>query len=268
MYSNDSVKIETPEQIALEFSLAGIGSRFLALAMDTLLQGVLYTLVILLILLIPKIASGQVPEILLRIPEKWLPAIVVFFFFCIYWGYFAAFEILWHGQTPGKRIAGIRVIKDSGRPITVIEGIGRNFMRAIDGLFFYAVGLITMMISRQNRRLGDYVAGTFVVHERKSVEIKPDWSTPEQTPVLEANAAEYNLLSEDDLVVIETYLHRRWDLDPMVRVKTAISIVERVHHKTGIAAEPGQNDDDFLEMVARKMRDQARFRPVSRTNPM
>jgi uncharacterized RDD family membrane protein YckC len=260
VYSSDRVKIETPEQIALEFSLAGIGSRFLALAMDTLLQGVLYTIVFLLIFLIPGVGR------LSYVPQKWVPAIAVLFVFCIYWGYFAAFEIFWHGQTPGKRVAGIRVIRDSGRPISVIEGIGRNLMRAIDGQFFYGVGLITMMISRQNRRLGDFVAGTIVVHERKSVEVKPDWSTPEQTQPVETTT-EYNLLSEEDLVVIETYLHRRWDLDPLVRIKTAISIVERIRAKSGLFPDSEQNDDDFLEMVARRIRDQARFRPSSRANP-
>ena len=261
MYSSDRVKIETPEQISLEFSLAGIGSRFLALAMDTLLQGVLYLLVILLIFLVPGMGR------LSFIPQKWIPAIIVLFMFCIYWGYFATFEILWHGQTPGKRVAGIRVIKDSGRPVNAVEGIGRNLMRAIDGQIFYAVGLITMMISRQNRRLGDYVAGTIVVHERKSLEVKPDWSTPERSQAVET-ATEYNLLSEDDLVVIETYLHRRWDLDQLVRVRTAISIVDRIHQKSGITAEPGQTDDDFLEKVARRMRDQARFRSSSQAKPM
>ena len=56
----------------------------------------------------------------------------IFIGFAIYWGYFAIFEILWKGQTPGKRFAGIRVIKESGRPINAFEAIGRNLMRAVD----------------------------------------------------------------------------------------------------------------------------------------
>ncbi len=252
MYSTDKITIDTPEQITLEFALAGIGSRALALTLDTLLQGVLYLIVILIaVFLVPSTALGW-------IPGAWAPAIAIFLAFCIYWGYFAAFEALWRGQTPGKRVVGIRVVKDSGRPINAIEGIGRNLMRAVDGFLFYAVGLVCMMISRENRRLGDYVAGTLVVHDKKTAEVKPDWdlaSTAISTP-----SPELGQLSEEDLIVIETYLHRRVDLDPMVRVNTAIRVSELVLRKTGLRRRPDQSDDDFLETIARETRDQARYR--------
>ena len=89
-----------------------------------------------------------------------MPAVVLIFLFCVYWGYFAFFEIIWKGQTPGKRYAGIRVIKETGRPIDSFEAIGRNLMRAVDGLpGIYGVGLLCMMLNKQNRRLGDFVAG-------------------------------------------------------------------------------------------------------------
>lgn len=254
MYPSDRVSIDTPEQIALEFSLAGIGSRFLALALDTLLQVVLYVLVILVAVGIAGLGKG-----LPGIPDRWAPAVAVFFLFCIYWAYFAAFEVLWHGQTPGKRAAGIRVIKDSGRPITAIEGIGRNLMRAVDGLMFYAVGVITMLISRQNRRLGDYVAGTIVVHEKKSAHIKPEWSTGESSQSTEVSQA-YAALTDDDLIIIETFLHRRWELDAVVRGNTAVKISDRLQQKTGLVRKPGQTDEEFLESVARQLRTQARFR--------
>lgn len=251
MYSTDKITIETPEQITLEFALAGIGSRFLALTLDTLLQGVLYLIVVLIAVYIPPHAFGW-------IPRAWAPAVAIFLLFCTYWGYFAAFEVLWYGQTPGKRVVGIRVVKDSGRPINAIEGIGRNLMRAVDGFLLYAVGLVCMMISRQNRRLGDYVAGTLVVHDKKTAEVKPDWDLAGSTKI-SSNPA-LGQLSEEDLVVVETYLHRRLDLDPMVRVNTAIRVSELVERKTGLRRGPNQSDDDFLESVARQTRDQARFR--------
>lgn len=259
MYSTDSVNIDTPEQIILEFALAGVGSRFLALALDTLLQGVLYTLVIFGVIFLGSLGSKAPAAANAHVSDQWIVAIVVLFMFCVYWGYFAAFEILWHGQTPGKRVVGIRVVKDTGRPITAIEGIGRNLMRAVDGQMLYAVGLICMIVSRQNRRLGDYVAGTLVVYDKKTAEVKPDWNVaPTEQP--SETLQEVNQLSEEDLVIIETYLHRRFDLDPMVRISTAIRICERIHQKSGLAREPGQTDDDFLESIARRMRDHARFR--------
>ena len=257
MPSNDSVNIETPEQVTLEFALAGVGSRSLALALDTLLQGVVYTVLVFAVVFamsdIPARPSSS------HVSRNWAVAIFVLITFCMYWGYFALFEIFWHGQTPGKRVMGIRVVKDSGRPITVIEGIGRNLLRAIDGLLLYGVGLIVMLISPQNRRLGDYVAGTLVVYDKKSAEIRPDWGT---TPVAASSQAaeQLNQLSENDLVIIETYLHRRNDLDAMVRINTAIQISERIQQKSGLSREQGQTDDDFLESVARQMRDNAALR--------
>jgi uncharacterized RDD family membrane protein YckC len=254
VYPSDQVSVDTPEQIALEFSLAGIGSRFLALALDTLLQAVLYVLVILL-----AVGMASLGRRLPAIPERWAPAMAVLILFCIYWGYFAVFEIFWHGQTPGKRAVGIRVVKDSGRPITAIEGIGRNLMRAVDGILFYTVGIITMLISSQNRRLGDYVAGTIVVHDRKSARIKPEWTAGTLPLALNPSLA-HSTVTDDDLIIIETFLNRRWDLGPAVRANTAIKISDRLQLKTGLVRDPGQTDEEFLEAVARKIRDQARFR--------
>jgi len=256
VYSADKITIETPEQITLEFTLAGIGSRFLALTLDTLLQGVLYLVVIL-------VAAFGPANALKWFSGTWATAIGLFLLFCIYWGYFACFEVLWHGQTPGKRAIGIRVVKDTGRPINAIEGIGRNLMRAVDGFGFYVVGLVCMMISRQNRRLGDYVAGTLVVHDKKTAEVKPDWEVAGR-PRTSTSAPELGRLTEEDLVVVETYLYRRFDLDPMVRVNTAIRISALVERKTGLTRRPDQSDDDFLETIARETRDQARFRTSGR----
>ncbi len=252
MYPSDRLSVDTPEQISLEFSLAGIGSRFLALALDTLLQVVLYGVAVLL-----AIGVAGLGRKISGVPDHWAPALTVLVLFCIYWGYFAAFEVLWHGQTPGKRVIGIRVLKDSGRPITAVEGIGRNLMRAVDGFMFYAVGIITMLISRQNRRLGDYVAGTIVVYDKNSPNVKPDWSSG--TSTTESSAA-HSALTDNDLIIIETFLHRRADLDALVRASTAVKISDRLQQKSGLVRELGQTDEEFLESVARMIRDQARFR--------
>jgi len=255
VYPNDALTIQTPEQITMELAPAGIGSRFLALALDTVLQGMLYFVIFLLAaFLLPGIAKSGTTEI----SGTWAGAILILFIFCIYWGYFAAFEILWHGQTPGKRAAGIRVVKDTGRPITAIEGIGRNLMRAIDGLFFYLVGIICVVLSKQNKRLGDYVAGTIVIHDKKTADVRPDWSFAVSAP--ETIQPELSRLAEQDLVAIETFLHRRIDLEPMVRLNTAIQLSTMVQHKAGVPKPAQQSDEEFLETTARQMRNQARLR--------
>lgn len=253
MDSFDQLKIDTPEQIALELPLAGIGSRFLAIAIDTLIQFVLYLITAIIFVFTLPLGSS----VFMFLPRLVGPAMAIFIGFAIYWGYFAIFEIFWKGQTPGKRFAGIRVIKESGRPINVFEAIGRNLMRAVDGLpGIYGVGLVCMMCNRQSRRLGDFVAGTVVVHEKPSEEVRPSWNTATQAAPSSAGLGQ---VTTEELVLIETYLHRRWQLDPSVRLPTAIQIAERIKAKTGLQSQPQQHVDDFLEEAARKIRDSGRF---------
>lgn len=252
--SFEQLKIDTPEQIALELPLAGIGSRFLAMAIDTLIQFGLYLVVGIVFFLI----LGLGASVLWFVPKTMGPAIGIFILFAIYWGYFALFEIVWKGQTPGKRFTGIRVIKESGRPINAFEAIGRNLMRAVDGLpGIYGVGLLCMMLNKQSRRLGDFVAGTVVVHEKPSEEVRPTWNTATEAGATSGGMA---LVTAEELVLIETYLSRRFDLDPDVRLRTAIQIADRIKTKTGLQPQPHQHVDDFLEEAARRVRDRGGFK--------
>ena len=224
------------------------------MAIDTLIQIALYLITGLIFLfLLPEGFS-----FFSFLPKTLGPAIGIFIGFAIYWGYFAIFEIIWKGQTPGKRVAGIRVIKESGRPINAFEAIGRNFMRAVDmqpGLL-YGFGLVCMMLNKQSRRLGDFVAGTVVVHEKPTEEVRPTWNTAVDDG---SSAAGLWQVTAEELVLIETYLSRRFELDPDVRLRTAIQIADRIKAKTGLQPQAHQHVDDFLEEAARKVRDRGRF---------
>jgi uncharacterized RDD family membrane protein YckC len=251
--SDERLRIDTPEQIALELPLAGIGSRFLAVAFDTVLQSILYVAGG-LTLVIGSSLGGR----LAAVSQLIGPALTILLVFCVYWGYFAFFEIIWSGRTPGKRIAGIRVIKESGRPINVYEAIARNVLRAIDILpGMYAVGVLVMMLNRQSRRIGDFVAGTVVVYDTATDEPAPDWRV---APGTAASSAPITRVTAEELRLIETYLHRRVDLDAAVRDAMAEQIAGRITEKTGVGREPDQSVDEFLEGVARRVRDVARFR--------
>ncbi|HJX85003.1 MAG TPA: RDD family protein, partial [Candidatus Angelobacter sp.] len=175
---SDKLIIDTPEQVHLEFVLADIGSRFMAALLDWIIQFLLYVA----LLLIAWVAISISPFHMFSQYPVWLAAIIVFVFFCIYWGYYAVFEIFWKGQTPGKRWAGIRVIKDSGRPINAFEAIARNLVRIVD--YFpgmYGVGVVTMLLNSKNRRLGDFVAGTLVVQETSAREAELFFNTDTKT---------------------------------------------------------------------------------------
>src|SRR2546428_660760 len=152
----DKLTIETPEQTPLEFPLAGIGSRFLALAFDTLIQFAAISLLgIVSLLLAPSIGKSWQAE------GMWAMAIVGFLVFSLYFGYFGVFEAVWNGQTPGKRFTRLRVIQSSGRPVTVYQAVARNLLRIVDQLpGFYAVGILPALLNRHNERPGCHVCGS------------------------------------------------------------------------------------------------------------
>jgi len=256
--SLDRLDIDTPEQISLELPLAGIGSRFLALTLDSLIQ-VGAVIVLTIVGWIVSMGYTELSGAADKFFSETVGTIVLIVVpFCLYWGYFAFFEILWQGRTPGKRVAGIRVIHQTGRPMTSIECIGRNLMRAVD--FFptlYIVGLICMMCNKQNRRVGDFVAGTIVVHDKALDSVSPTWGSRISA---EQVHPELRKLTADELVLIETYLNRRYDLDAFVRAQTSARIVAMISEKLGITKTPGQQDDDFLESIAKQLRDGAAFR--------
>jgi uncharacterized RDD family membrane protein YckC len=248
----ERLTIDTPEQIGLELPVAGIGSRFLAVAVDTVLQ------VSMLVAAFLTLAVFTPPAALRSTLGVVGPAAAILFGFSVYWGYFALFEIVWSGRTPGKRLAGIRVIKESGRPINAFEAIGRNVLRVIDFLpAMYVAGVVCMMLNRNSRRLGDYVAGTIVVHDKQTEDVRPDWNTTEAAHL---SSAQLSQMPSEELVLIETYLHRRFELEPRVRNERADQIVRRITEKTGVGPDPNQPAEAFLEAVARQIRDTARFR--------
>src|ERR1700749_3266399 len=112
--------IETPEQTRLEFPIAGIGSRFLAILLDFLIQGAAGFLITLILIVLGF--AGLYRS--LPLTGQWLAALTIGVVFLFHFGYFTVFEIVWRGQTPGKRMLHIRVIKNDGRPLSVTETIG------------------------------------------------------------------------------------------------------------------------------------------------
>jgi len=130
--SSDQLSIETPELVAIEMPLAGIGSRFIALLVDYLIWGAgLLVLFFLALLLLPGIHAFS------KISAQWAVAILVFLVFLFNWGYFTLFEAFWNGRTPGKRVARIRVIQRTGQAIGLFESMTRNLVRYVDQFPFF-----------------------------------------------------------------------------------------------------------------------------------
>jgi uncharacterized RDD family membrane protein YckC len=266
----DELNIDTPELVDIQMPLAGIGSRFIALLVDTLIWFAgLLVLLVLLVLFPMNIAAVSEKS------AEWAFAVIIFLIFLLNWGYFTLFEAFWNGRTPGKRVARIRVIQRSGRSIGLLESMARNLVRYVDQFpFFYAVGVIAIFCTRQHQRLGDLAAGTLVVRDR--VEDAPLWGEsgartftaqifPPSAPAPEPHNA-YSLpadgiarLSPTDLEVFEGFFARRLDMSLPTRHALAERIAAAIRAKSGLEPPEGASVETFLEATARQLRDQARL---------
>ena len=249
----DKLTIDTPEQTALEFPLAGIGSRFIAMATDSAIQ-----IIAAFALIILGLIMGRSLSLLGSAAPQWMIAVWIILFFLLYSAYFAFFEAIWNGQTPGKRYAQIRVMKDDGRPITAYDSIARNLLRIVDQLpLFYGVGIISVFLSKQNKRLGDFVAGTVVVHEKTVEAARPFLDTQ-----VDASAPAYDvsLISPDELHLIEAFFQRRDNLDPALRGSMAAQIANRIAGKLGVQVYGWPYNEKFLEAVHAQYRSGGRLR--------
>jgi uncharacterized RDD family membrane protein YckC len=252
MSSVDKLTIETPEQTLLEFPLAGIGSRFLAIALDTLLQFAAYIVLGLIAALLST--EGFLPTL----GKQWGVAIVIFLAFMVQFGYYTTFEALWNGQTPGKRWTHLRVIQDSGRPISAYDAILRNLLRIVDSLpTLYGVGIVTILLSRENKRVGDYAAGTVVVHEKPLEGVGSIWSAAASAASMPPIPAVS--MSVDELRLVETFFERRASLGPDVRRSMARQIAQRLGERMNVPVEVRPDSEKFLEALAEQRRGSARF---------
>jgi uncharacterized RDD family membrane protein YckC len=250
MQINDYI-VETPEQIELAYDIAGIGSRFLAAIIDSAL--------IVLAEVALFLAIAQVTSILQFAESVWL-AIGATLGFVILWGYYIAFELTWNGQSPGKRLIGLRVVTEGGRPMTVLGSIIRNLIRIIDFLpLFYGIGVITMFIDERARRLGDLAAGTLVVRERADVTLEslvtgaaPEIPLP---PDDETLAIDTGLLTPDDYALLCAFLEQRRDLAPPVRRQLAMRLGEGLQARLDL---PPDDPERLVERVVHAYRRQRR----------
>lgn len=244
MPASEKLTIETPEQIALEFPLASAGSRFLALAVDTLIQLCGFAILGLLAL-----GAAFIRIDLDSTLGTWALAALVIAGFVLYYGYYALFEALWNGQTPGKRAIRLRVITTSGRPITVFDALLRNLLRIVDQLpGIYTVGLLSIFLTERNQRLGDLAADTVVVHEQPIERHE----IPERRVAASRRGAAR--LSPQEITVIETFLARRRSLPDHLRAGTAKSLAERMRARLDLPAESVVGDEVLLEEIAAEFR--------------
>ena len=226
--------IETPENVELRRSLAGIGSRFIAGCLDNLLILLMYLFLFLLFLLVGGInvfdnvgVSGAA--------ERWALVGIILVAFSIYWGYYAMFEALTNGQSPGKKYMKIRVVQIEGQGISLHSIAIRNLLRVVDGIGFYAVAGIVMFVTMKVQRLGDLAAGTVVISEEL-----PDYSARYDKKkhivddqVTTAAALGATGLKPEEYRLLRNYWLRREELSTEAREQLLPQLVRPILHRTG-----------------------------------
>ena len=282
------ILVVTPENIEIEYELGGIGTRFLANLIDTLIQSITLIAVVIifsiLLLLLSQITAPAAKAIL-DFFQGATSALLFLATFIIMWGYYIFFEIAWNGQTPGKRKMGLRVLRDGGYPIGAYSAITRNLLRVIDGIPAAVLGALIYGIATNNsqvaafgaapmilslcfllftgkyQRLGDFVAGTMVVKQRAP-----------RVPTLEALAPPPRVLPEHlaayaladigkrvyDMTVPEyrAVRHandRRWQLPIAMQQFAAMRLAVPLMRRLEIKPPPGVqriNYADLLEYLA------------------
>ena len=191
--NEDHLDIKTPEFVSIQFQLAGLGSRSAAFIIDQLL---LMAFNILSVIVLFFVLDGMSKMEFIFIGNSLPIALTIIALFIINWGYFFAFEFFSGGRTIGKKLIGIRVIQENGHSITLLSSFIRNLIRIIDSLpTAYFLGILMIFFHSKHKRLGDLVAGTIVVHERKAKRKKK--LSPLEKEI------ERRGLSKDDLTIDE-----------------------------------------------------------------
>ncbi len=250
MHLFNRIKFRTPESVELEFTLAGIGNRAWALLIDYFILAAIATLFIVVWVTVAVQLGDLWTGIFGKQANLWLIAIGFITSFAIYAGYFVFFETLWHGQTPGKRFAKIRVVRDDGRPVGLQQVTLRALLRPVDEFFY--LGALFIIFNNREKRLGDLAAGTIVIQVQRPLASTTLTISEEAKPIYEhlLLVTDLSALLPDDFAVIREYLLRRGVMSTKARMNLALELTKQVQDIIDLQKLPENVVPDvFLEAV-------------------
>jgi len=233
------ITVVTPENIPITLELAGLGTRFGALMIDLLIQ--ITTVVVGLILfgILSFVTSVA------GLTSLWI-ALAIIAAFLLFVGYFILFETIWNGQTPGKRMFRLRVVRDGGYPINVFASATRNLIRIADFLpASYTAGALAVFFSPQYKRLGDMVAGTLVIKEKdaNALAFMPTKRGRNQTMVQGRLPDDVrhpsDTLTAEEIALLRRFALRRWEMTPDDSERLAYRLVVPLIPRLGLTFVPG-----------------------------
>ncbi|MEM9152946.1 MAG: RDD family protein, partial [Cyanobacteria bacterium P01_F01_bin.3] len=243
------IKIQTPESVELEFTLAGVGGRAVALIIDYILLWTSLLLVLwFLIFVVSQISQWDaLLSIDADVLQMWATAIIALVMFAIYIGYFIGFETAWYGQTPGKRYARIRVIRDDAQPVRVFQTTLRSLLRPVDDIFF--LGFFCILLGKREKRIGDWLAGTVVVQtdpRTAGKDIKISETAKDVSPKL-LEVMDFDLVTPDNFATVREYLKRRNGLTTKARKELSVNLARSLKENVRLETLPVEmTADTFL----------------------
>ncbi|MCA1844769.1 MAG: RDD family protein [Actinobacteria bacterium] len=250
VFYEDRISMATPEGVNLEVTLAGVGSRFVAAVIDQLIRWLVMLALFVGLALLGSRASVPRPSAAdSAMSGGAVVAVIIVIVFLIQFGYDVMFETLASGRTPGKRWTGLRVVRVGGAPVGFVASALRNVMRLVDALpGVYAVGIVAVLASRNNQRLGDMAAGTLVVRERLA---RPAPATLQRSSGAAAGTALWDVssISPDEMATVRRFLDRRPTLTPEARDRLGRQLAARLRPKV-VGPPPDLSAESFLEELA------------------
>ena len=234
--SNTNHDIVTPEAVALDLPVAGLGSRVMAATVDLIFQTIA--------LGFGMAAAVSVSDL---IPNQGMAFVLAAgALLMILAGYYLLFEGLWEGQTPGKRMVGLQVVTELGQPITWRHVTIRTLFRIIDMLPF--IGAPFILATTRSQRLGDLAAGTLVVRRHRAPEPNALELAPNRERDQLAESMDTSGVSDADYALVRSFLGRRASLTPAARTAVGARIAETLKARAGMDGL-GLDDEPFLEAV-------------------
>lgn len=236
------LEVETPDHVVLRYDLAGGGNRGFAALVDFILAALVFAGAAFAFSSLTGALGGG---------EQLLGVVLLLTLF-LAWSYFVLLEWLWQGQTVGKRLYGLRVIRDDGAPAGFVAVFIRNLIRIIDFLpAFYGLGLLMIIFTSRSQRLGDLAAGTYVV---RAPRLQLDYfSLRTVTPLGTGAAAETRALPGELQRLVREFVAREAPLAAVDRTRVAHQIAERVRPYL-LRIDAGADDVELLRAVARSLR--------------
>lgn len=248
---DQTLDVETPEQVVLSYTIAGIGTRSAAAIIDTLILVSAWLAFTSLI----AWAARELGSSSESLRSPWLTSTSIIGQFALQWGYYVLFEALRDGQTPGKRRMRLRVVRDGGYAVTFGASAVRNLVRFVDQqpLIFYLFGIVGVVLSRSGKRLGDFAAGTIVVQERAVRLDGPPVPAGEGEGERDGEEGTETILPRlpDELVALmERYVGRAVQLEPDRRRALEEMLIARV--SAALPHVSVQTEADMLRELSRE----------------